>query len=109
MEYQYEGLAGSIEVPVMVRFKWSDGSEGERPLAIGPAFSVALTPASDVVPTDLRGSRSVKSTARDQSSGAQAQIALKLPEGWRAGPARETVEIPKDASKDASFQVFPQN
>lgn len=107
MEYQYEGLPGSIEVPVMVRFNRPDGSEGEHPLAIGPAFSVALTPASDVIPTDLKGSRSVKSTARDQSSGAQTQIALKLPEGWRADPARETVDIPKDASKGASFQVFP--
>ncbi|MGB8012944.1 MAG: PIG-L family deacetylase [Terriglobales bacterium] len=107
MEYQYQGLTGSIEVPVMVRFKWPDGSEGEHPLAIGPAFSVALAPSSDVIPTDLHGSRSVKSTARDRSSGSQAQIALKVPEGWRADPGRESVEIPKDKSQDASFQVFP--
>ena len=106
MEYRYQGLTGSIEVPVMVRFKWPDGSGGKHPLAIGPAFSVALTPSSDVIPTDLHGSRSVKSTARDRS-GSQAQIALKVPEGWRTDPARESVEIPKDESKDASFQVFP--
>jgi LmbE family N-acetylglucosaminyl deacetylase len=107
MEYQYQGLAGSIEVPVMVRFRWPNGSAGKHPLAIGPAFSVALTPASDVIPTDLHGGRTVKSTARDQSSDSQAQIALKVPEGWRAEPAREAVAIPKDKSKDASFQVFP--
>jgi len=107
MEYQYEGLPGSIDVPVMVRFKWPDGSEGEHPLALGPAYSVALTPSSDVIPMKLRGSRSVKSTARDQSSGSQAQIALKVPGGWRADPVRESIEIPKDESKDASFQVFP--
>ncbi len=107
MEYQYQGLPGSIEIPVMVRFRWPDGSEGEHPLAIGPAFSVALTPSSDVIPTNLHGSRGVKSTARDQSSGSQAQITLKVPADWRADPARETVEIPKDESKDASFQVFP--
>jgi len=107
MEYRYQGLPGSIEVPVMVRFRWPDGSEGEHPLAIGPAFSVALTPSSDVIPTDLHGSRSVKSTARDQSAASQAQIALNVPEGWRAEPAHESVEVPKDKSKDASFQVFP--
>jgi hypothetical protein len=107
MEYQYQGLPGSIEVPVMVRFRWPDGSEGEHPLAIGPAFSVALTPSSDVIPTSLHGSRSVKSTARDQSAASQAQIALNVPEGWRAEPAHESVEVPKDKSKDASFQVFP--
>jgi len=107
MEYQYEGLQGSIEVPVMVKFKWPDGTNGEHPLAIGPEFSLGLTPSSDVIPTDLRGSRSVKGTARDQSRASHAQIELKVPEGWRAEPAREYVEIPKDESKDASFQVFP--
>ena len=107
MEYQYQGLAGSIEVPVMVRFKQSDGSDGEHLLAIGPKFSIALSPANSVIPSDRRGSTSVKTTARDQSSGSEAQIALNVPNGWRAEPAHESVEIPKDESKDASFQVFP--
>jgi LmbE family N-acetylglucosaminyl deacetylase len=107
MEYQYQGLAGSIEVPVMVRFKQSDGSEGEHPLAIGPEFSIALSPSNSVIPSDKRGSTSVKTTARDQSSGSEAQIVLNVPKGWRAEPAHESVEIPKNESKDASFQVFP--
>src|SRR5208282_1650048 len=107
MEYQFQGLAGAIDVPVMVRFKWSDGSEGEHPLAIGPEFSIAVLPSSNVIPAGLRGSTTLKSTARDQGSGSQAQIALRVPEDWRADPAREAVEIPKDESKDASFQVFP--
>jgi LmbE family N-acetylglucosaminyl deacetylase len=107
MEYEYQGLTGTMEVPVMVRFKQADGSQGEHPLAIGPEFSVALSPGSSVIPTDKRGSTSVKATARDQSSGSQAQIALNVPNGWRAEPAHESVEIPKDESKDASFQVFP--
>jgi len=107
MEYQYQGLAGSIEVPVMVRFKQSDGSVGEHPLAIGPEFSIALTPSNSVIPSDLRGSRTVTTAARDQSSGSGAQITLNVPNGWRAEPAHESVSIPKDESKDASFQVFP--
>ena len=107
MEYQYQGLAGAIEVPVMVRFKQSDGNEGEHPLAIGPEFSIALSPSNSVIPSDKRGSTGVKTTARDQSSGSEARIALNVPNGWRAEPARESVNIPKDDSKDASFQVFP--
>jgi LmbE family N-acetylglucosaminyl deacetylase len=107
MEYQYQGLAGAIEVPVMVRFKWPHGTEGEHPLAIGPEFSIELSPSSDVIPTDLRGSTSVKSTARDQGSASEAQISLKVPSGWRAAPARQSIEIPKDESKDAAFQVLP--
>ncbi len=107
VKYRYQDLAGEIEVPVMVRFKQADGSEGERPLAIGPEFSIEVSPGSSVVPTDKRGSIGVKTTARDQSTGSQAQVALKVPNGWRAEPAHESVDIPKDQSKDASFQVFP--
>ena len=107
MEYQYQGLAGSIEVPVMVRFQQPDGSEGEHPLAIGPKFSIALSPSNSVIPSDKHGSTSVKTAARDQSRGSEAQIALNVPKGWRAEPAHQSVEIPKDGSRDASFQVFP--
>jgi LmbE family N-acetylglucosaminyl deacetylase len=107
VEYQYQGLAGSIEVPVMVRFKQADGTEGEHPLAIGPEFSIALSPSSSVIPSDKRGSTSVKTAARDQSTGSEAQIALNVPKGWRAEPPHQSIEIPKDESKDASFQVFP--
>lgn len=107
MEYQYQGLAGSIEVPVMVRFRQSDGSDGEHPLAIGPEFSIALSPSNSVIPSDKHGSTSVKTTARDQSTGSEARVALNVPNGWRAEPAHGSVEIPKDESKDASFQVFP--
>ena len=83
MEYQYEGLTGTIEVPVMVKFKWPDGSEGEHPLAVGPEFSIALSPSNSVIPSDKRGSTSVKTTARDQSSGSEARIASECPE-WVA-------------------------
>jgi LmbE family N-acetylglucosaminyl deacetylase len=107
MEYQYEGLAGSIEVPVMVRFKQPDGNEGEHPLAIGPKFSIALSPSNSVIPSARVGSTRATTTARNQSGGSQAQIALNVPQGWRAEPAHESVEIPNDESKDASFRLFP--
>ncbi len=107
VEYLYEGLSGSIEAPVMVRFKQSDGSDGEHPLAIGPEFSIALSPSNAVIPSNKRGSTSVKTAARDQSSGSKAEIALDVPKAWRVEPAHQSVDIPKDGSRDASFQVFP--
>jgi LmbE family N-acetylglucosaminyl deacetylase len=107
MEYQYQALSGAIDVPVMVRFKWPDGSAGEQPLAIGPEFSVAVSPSSNVIPTSLRGSTSLKSTARDRASTSRAVISLQIPGGWRTEPARQSIEIPNDGSKDASFRVFP--
>ncbi len=96
-----------VLAPCMVRYKDASGQIVKRPLAVAPEFSIALMPSSDVIPSGLRGSRTVTTTAGDQSGGSQAQIALNVPNGWRAEPARESVEIPKDDSKDASFQVFP--
>jgi hypothetical protein len=66
-----------------------------------------LSPSNSVIPSDKRGSTSVKTTARDQSSGSEAQIVLNVPKGWRAEPVRQSVQIPKDESKDSAFQVFP--
>ena len=98
-----------ISSDCMVRFKQPNGGEGEHPLAVGPAFSIELSPSSSVIPSDKRGSTSVKTTGRDQSSGSQAQIDLTVPTGWRYEPARESIDIPKDQSRDASFQVFPSD
>jgi hypothetical protein len=107
MEYEFQELNGEIEVPVMVRFKWADGSEGSHPLAIGPGFSISVTPSSDVIPTGLNGVRSLSTAARDQGNGSEAQIALKVPDGWQAEPSHETLKITKDESKDATFRVQP--
>ena len=84
MEYQ--------DPPVRSKFRAASsgrtGTEGERPLAIGPEFSIELSPSSDVIPTDLRGSTSVKSTARDQGSASEAHIAAS--KRLACGSARNT-------------------
>ena len=101
-------LSGEEVVGVcMVRYKDASGQIAERPLAVAPEFSIVLSPSNSVIPSNKHGSTSVKTTVRDQSSGSQAQIALNVPKGWRTEPAHESLEIPKDESKDASFQVFP--
>ncbi len=97
----------TVDAVCMVRYKDAYGQITERPLAVAPAYSIALTPSSEVIPSDKHGSTSVKSTARDQGSASEALISLEVPSGWRAEPVRQSVEVPKDESKDASFQVFP--
>jgi len=109
MEYTYKGHMGSIEVPVMVRFKWPDGSEGEHPFAIGPEFSVALSPSNAVIPSDKQGSTSVTATARDQNAAAEARISLNVPNGWKADPPSARLNIPEGESKQAAFRVEPVN
>src|SRR6202158_5048546 len=43
----------------MVRYKDASGQIAKRPFAVAPEFSIALMPSSDVIPSDLRGSRTV--------------------------------------------------
>jgi len=93
----------------MVRYKDPSGYLVERPVAVAPTYSVGLSPASAVIPTDLRGTTSVKSSIRDQGNGSEAQIALKVPDGWRAEPPQELLKITKDQSKDVTFRVAPIN
>ncbi len=98
---------GIVETVCMVRYKDGSGEVVERPLAVAPAYSVALSPSSAVIPTDWRGSTRVSSSIRDQGNVAEAQIALKVPDGWRSEPPSEEVRIAKDQSKNAVFQVQP--
>jgi len=96
-----------VEAVCMVRYKDASGNLAERPVAVAPAYSVGLSPSSAVFPTDLHGGTSVKSSVRDQGDGSEAQIALRVPDGWHADPPRETLKIAKDSSKDVTFRVEP--
>ncbi len=107
LAYRWREFEGTVEVPVMVNFKQTDGTENEHPAAIGPAFSVEVQPSTAVIPSSQKGSTNVKTSARDQGRGSEAQVSLQVPEGWRAEPRRETLQIVADQSKEASFQVSP--
>jgi LmbE family N-acetylglucosaminyl deacetylase len=101
------GKGQTMEADCMVRYKDESGNLAERPVAVAPAYSIAVSPSSAVIPTDLRGTTSVRSSIRDQGNGSEAQIALKVPDGWRAEPPSEELKVAKDQSKDAVFRVQP--
>ena len=104
------GSGPLIRANCMVRYKDDAGQQEQvRPLAVAPEFSLELQPSMAVIPSSQRGSTSVKTSARDQSSGSEAEVSLKVPSGWRATPPQEKIEIATDQSKEAAFQVFPSN
>ena len=107
LDYEWQGFSGNVEVPAMVRFRQADGSEGEHPLAIGPAFSVEVQPSGAVIPTGQSGSTGVKTSARDQGRDSEAQVSVRVPNGWRSEPSHEAIKIATDQAQEASFQVFP--
>jgi LmbE family N-acetylglucosaminyl deacetylase len=109
-----EAAARSAEVPLlsavcMVRFKDGSGNVTERPLAVAPAFSIEVQPSGAVVPSSLRGSIVVRTSAHDQGTNSEAQISLKVPNGWRSEPKQLQTQSVKDQPKEASFEVFPSD
>ena len=120
MEYQYQGLPGEIEVPVMVKFKQLNGSEGEHPLAIGPAFSVMLDPGEQVIPVEDGPTPEVKVAASsnldpanlpavhgtDNSVKDEGVIHAEVPEGWRTDPPAVLMQFHARGEKQSSeFKV----
>ncbi len=116
MEYQYQGLAGEIEVPVMVKFKQADGSDSEHPLAIGPAFSVMLDPSEQVIPVEDGPTPEVKVAASSNLDPANLQamhgtdntirdegvIHAEVPEGWRTEPPAVLMQFHARGEKQSS-------
>ena len=101
------GQGGVVSAVCMVRYKDASGNIAERPLAVAPEFSIEVQPSSSVIPSRLSGSTSVKTSARDEGGGSNAQISLKVPNGWRSEPKELQAKIAKEQSKEASFDVFP--
>ena len=95
-----------LSADCMVRYRDASGVT-ERPLAVAPAFSVEVQPSGAVIPSALHRSIAVKTSARDQRSSAEVQVALKIPTGWRSEPKQQQVQIDKDQPKEAVFGVFP--
>jgi len=80
-----------------------------RPLAVVPAFSVALEPGTQVISTHNGSSSTVTVGVTSNLAGAkQGVLRLELPEGWRSEPAEQTVELThRGEKKEVQFKVFP--
>ncbi len=99
---------------VVARFTDNTGKERRRPLAVVPAFSVMLEPATQAISTH-NGSTStvavgVTSSVTPGALGVKrlGELRLELPEGWRSEPAHFAVEFTRRGEKqDFQFKVFP--
>ncbi len=101
-EYAFNGQSSVVESLVTVKYK-SGVQEGERALAVAPAFSVILKPANHVFPVAAQTSASVmvevRATANNPPTGT---LRLQIPVGWKAEPA----ELPVHLSTAGEIQQF---
>ena len=114
VEYSVAGGGGlqgknAIEATVVTSFVDDAGVERVRPLAVVPAFSVALEPGTQVISTHNGASSTVTvGVTSNLNHEAPAVLRLELPEGWRSEPAQLAVKFTKPGEKqDFQFKVFP--
>jgi hypothetical protein len=116
VEYSLTGADGraernAVQATVVTRFVNEDGKPGARPLAVVPAFSVALEPGTQVISTHNGSSTNVTvGVTGNLNRDTQGVLRLELPAGWRSEPAQFAVEFShRGEKKDFQFKVFPAN
>jgi LmbE family N-acetylglucosaminyl deacetylase len=103
----------NLTVPVPVASR-SEGNlySGEKraELHVVPKFAVSATPEIVVVPAaDAKATRDVRVTVVNHSkSGATAEVALQVPQGWRVQPATQNVTFSReDEASTVRFTLSP--
>jgi LmbE family N-acetylglucosaminyl deacetylase len=98
------GVEVTTTVPVQFR---SEGNlfsgEKRHELHVVPAFAVSASPEIVIVPgraapANVRGqTKDIRVTVINHTSGAaRAEVALELPQGWRAAPATQPISFSKE-------------
>jgi LmbE family N-acetylglucosaminyl deacetylase len=114
VEYSVAGAGDAqekngIAATIVTRFVDDAGKEHARPLAVVPAFSVALEPAMHVISTHNGASSTVTvGVTSNLSRDTPGVLRLELPPDWRSEPAQTAVKFTRRGEKqDFQFKVFP--
>jgi hypothetical protein len=114
VEYSIAGLGreggnGAIGATVVATFEDDNGKERARPVAVVPAFSVALEPGTHVISTHNGSSSTVTvGVTSDLNREMPGVLQLELPRGWRSEPAQRDAKFTRRGEKqDFQFKVFP--
>jgi hypothetical protein len=113
VEYSVAGTDGrhdknGIDATVEARFLDDGGKERARPLAVVPAFSVALEPGTQVITAHHGASSTVAVGVTSNLNHAERGILrLEVPPGWQTQPAQIPVEFSRRGEKqDFQFKVL---
>jgi len=108
-DYTAEGLSSELSGVGTVAYKDSAGHEKRRALAVGPPFSIAIDPVSQVIPVGQREARTVKVQVRSGISGSSTTtVKVTAPAGWQVSPTSQHVSFSNSGDvKTCQFQIIP--
>jgi len=108
-EYKLRGELGRIAANAAVAYRDTDGELHEMPLAVERAFSVALQPATQIVPLLAKYGFVLCTTIQKNFSGAaNPEVRLQLPAGWRAEPGIARLRMTAESRQaTVDFHVVP--
>jgi LmbE family N-acetylglucosaminyl deacetylase len=102
-----KGWQAAEVVPVTVPYRDASGQERHPTLAVGPAFSVMLNPATQVVPLSDESCRVTVDVRGEVSGAAAGTLHLELPQGWRADPPQAQVQFThRGGDREVTFNVI---
>ena len=108
-EYKLNGKPGRVTANAEVAYRDTDSQLHEMPLAVEPAFSVELHPATQIVPLSAKDGFVVHTTIRKNlSRAANPEVRLELPAGWQAEPRSAQLRMTAESRQaTVDFHVVP--
>jgi LmbE family N-acetylglucosaminyl deacetylase len=105
--YAVNGEEGTVRAVGMV----DQAGNRERPLAVGPAFSVMLEPGEQIIPVRSGSVTTVRVEVMTNLDGAsQGSLRLAVPDGWRVEPSHKNIEFHKrEETQSVEFKVVPES
>jgi LmbE family N-acetylglucosaminyl deacetylase len=113
VDYSIAGANTAVQnrilATVVTPFLDDNGKVRTRPLAIVPAFSVALEPGTHVISTHNGSTSTVTAgVTSNLNYDTKGVLHLELPAGWRSEPSQLNVDFARRGEKrDFQFKVFP--
>ncbi len=109
--FQIEVGSNLINIAAPLIYTWTDPVKGElvRPFEIVPALTLNLS--ETVIVFNDASARPITVRAKSNSNHPiKAELSPELPEGWRAEPSSQSIELAKrNDEQSISFLIYPSN
>jgi LmbE family N-acetylglucosaminyl deacetylase len=104
----YRGVTLPLQQVVQARQRIPSLGVVEQPLLVGPAISLAVSPAAGAVPVGAKSFEFFCTVHSNVKGPAKGTLRLRLPQGWRSSPDSADFSMERDGEDHTiTFSVIP--